>query len=147
MLALRSSSTTLARYLKLKRARHRKSGSAAGALRIGPRGGRNLRELALLCEGLDGFDGEPIAHFYRTFVAAEVRRHVVLAQSCPHSGSKRGGLRLPTEEFQHHRRSKDGAQWVGDSLSCDIGGGAVYRLEKRRLCLVNGSGWRQPQPA
>src|SRR5258705_3591757 len=84
--------------------------------------GRNLKELAQLCESLAGFNSEPIAYFYRAFLAAEVGRHVVLAQSCPHGGSQRSDLRRPAEGFQHHRRRKDGDQSGSESLFRDIRG-------------------------
>src|SRR5258708_12544124 len=83
--------------------------------------GRNLKELAQLCESLAGFNSEPIAYFYRAFLAAEVGRHVVLAQSCPHGGSKRSDPRLPPERFHHHRRGKHAPHSVTDSLSSPLG--------------------------
>jgi len=91
----------------------------------------------LAVEGFHRFGGKPITDLRRAFVAAEVRRHVVFAQSYPGGRAKCRSLRLPTQEFQHHRRREDRTQWVRYALSCDIGGRAVYRLEERSLARVN----------
>src|SRR5438477_5817704 len=85
---------------------------------------------ALRSQSLDGFGGKPIAHLYRSLIPAKVRRYVVVAQSRPHRGTKHRSLRHPAEEFQHHRRSEDRTQWIGDSLSSNVWGRAVYRFEQ-----------------
>src|SRR5207249_9576254 len=92
---------------------------------------------ALHSQSLHRFGGEPIAHLCRSLIPAKVRRDAALAQSCSHGSTESCCFRFPAEEFQHHRRSEDRTQWIGDSLSCNIWCRAVYWLEQRSLAWVN----------
>src|SRR5258708_40318818 len=70
--------------------------------------------------------GNPIANFNRSFISAQVGGDKVFLQCGANRVAKRMTLGLPTKKIEHHARSENRAERIGNPLPGDVGRGAVY---------------------
>src|SRR5262245_34036400 len=79
--------------------------------------------------------------------SAEIDRHLAAIAdrlNCPiHSVSH---FRV-SQIIEHHGRSRDGADWIGDLFPCFVRGAPVYRFEERDTARVKIGGGGHAQPA
>src|SRR5581483_7369433 len=90
---------------------------------------------------------QPVAHFRRFFLAAEVRGHEVLSKGLIRDATKRVALFSPPEKVKHHRCRQNRAQRIGNSPSGYVRRRTVHRLEERSLARMNVTRGSQPQTA